>query len=206
MTNTTDDRCGRGHDRDARRKEKDPAREARRRDRSSRHRRKERVIHTRVSDELAQDIRRLAEDLRVPASNLVRNVLEEVFAVVETVSEDVGELFEDVIDEAEEARDRIRWRVSQRRNRSKRRHGSRPERDADVEKELRTDEQAEAEPRKRPEFSDILGWQPLLLNRSQDCADCGATLSSGVRAFVGLTETGMSRTTLCRDCMGDRSR
>jgi hypothetical protein len=38
--------------------------------------RKERVLHTRISQQLAEDIGRMAEDLRVPVSNLVRNVLE----------------------------------------------------------------------------------------------------------------------------------
>jgi len=76
------------------------------------------VLHTRVSDNLAEDIRRIAEDLRVPASNLVRNVLEEVFDVVESVSDDVGDLFEDMLDEADSARERVkraRHRAAQRR-------------------------------------------------------------------------------------------
>jgi hypothetical protein len=95
-----------------------------------RHRRgrKERVLHTRVSERLAGDIRRIAEDLRVPASNLVRNVLEEVFDVVETVSDDVGELFEEMLDEAEDARGRIaraRGRAHQRRR--ARRDGAAPD-------------------------------------------------------------------------------
>ena len=71
------------------------------------HRRKERVLHTRVSDTLAEDIRRIADDLRVPASNLVRNVLEEVFDVVETVSDDMSDLFGDVLQEADAARERL---------------------------------------------------------------------------------------------------
>jgi hypothetical protein len=85
--------------------------------------RKERVLHTRVSESLARDIRRIAEDLRVPASNLVRNVLEEVFDVVEAVSDDVGGLFEEMLDEAEAARDRI----AHSRSRSRRRRESRAE-------------------------------------------------------------------------------
>ena len=71
------------------------------------HRRKQRVLHTRVSDSLAEDIRRIADDLRVPASNLVRNVLEEVFDVVESVSDDVSDLFGDVLQEADAARERL---------------------------------------------------------------------------------------------------
>ena len=58
-----------------------------------RHRaRKERVLHTRISEQLSEDIRQMADELRVPVSNLVRNVLEEAFAVVETVTDNVGDL------------------------------------------------------------------------------------------------------------------
>ena len=79
--------------------------------------RKARVLHTRISDSLAEDIRRIADDLRVPTSNLVRNVLEEVFDVVESVSDDVGGLFEEVLDEAEAARQRIASARSRARGR-----------------------------------------------------------------------------------------
>ncbi len=58
--------------------------------------------------------------------------------------------------------------------------------------------------RPRPEFTDVIGWQPLILNRAKDCADCGASLRSGDRAFVGLTESGLSPHALCRDCADDR--
>jgi hypothetical protein len=68
--------------------------------------RKQRVLHTRISQQLAEEIGRMAEDLRVPVSNLVRNVLEEVFSVVETVTENVGEAIEGVLDEAGRARGR----------------------------------------------------------------------------------------------------
>ena len=68
--------------------------------------RKERVLHTRISQQLAEDIGRMAEDLRLPVSNLVRNVLEEVFSVVETVTDNVGELIEGVMNDASRARRR----------------------------------------------------------------------------------------------------
>jgi len=75
-------------------------------DSDPRRERKERVLHTRISRQLADDIGRMAEDLRVPVSNLVRNVLEEVFTVVESVTDNVGELIEDVMDEAGRVRRR----------------------------------------------------------------------------------------------------
>lgn len=82
--------------------------------------RKERVLHTRVSERLAEDIRRVADDLRVPVSNLVRNVLEDAFDVVETVTGDVGSLLEDVLDEAEGASRRLQHARARRRQRSRR--------------------------------------------------------------------------------------
>ena len=178
-------------------------------ERRHRHERKGRVLHTRISEQLSDDIRRLAEDLRVPSSNLVRNVLEEVFTVVESVTDDVSELFEDVLVEADAARDRIRRR---HRGSTRRRHrGGRRSSWADVaEAEIRQDERTEQkasrpEPRREPpEFPDVIGWQPLVLNQSGECSDCSRSLRRGTRAFVGVTEKGLSRNTLCRDCLQNR--
>ena len=195
----------------------------RRRHRRHHHGRKERVLHTRISDQLADDIRRLADDLRVPTSNLVRNVLEEVFTMVESVSEDVGELFDDVLDEAESARERVRRRAdrSRRRARAEGEGASRRSHfDSAVEEELRRDEAAEAgrtdagppaaeeapevEHRPRKTFPDVLGWQPLVLNHARECASCGVDLPRGTHAYLGLGGQGMTDTTLCRACTGMR--
>jgi len=171
------------------------------------------VLHTRISDELSEDIRRFAEDLRVPASNLVRNVLEEVFSVVETVSDNVGDMFDDLLEEAEEARERMHHRREgyekrhSRRDRPRRRRGPA----TDIEDELRRDEQAE-HPRSEArsdrdgkhapkEFPDVLGWQPLVLNRAQACADCGVHLLKGDRAFLGVEAGGLTALALCAKCV-----
>jgi hypothetical protein len=148
----------------------------------SRRERKERVLHTRISDDLAEDIRRVAEDLRVPVSNLVRNVLEEAFSVVETVTDNVGDLIEDVVDEAERARARMR----QRRARSE------------------PPETQEAAAPTRSEFAEVLGWQPLILNRHQICADCEEPLERGERAYLGVFAAGPSPHFLCPDCADAR--
>ena len=144
--------------------------------------RKERVLHTRISDDLVEDIRRAAEDLRVPVSNLVRNVLEEAFSVVEKVTDNVGDLIEDVVEEAE----RARARMSQRRTRSEHR------------------EPPEAAASARTEFADVLGWQPLILNRHQICADCEQPLERGERAYLGVFAAAPSPHFLCPDCADAR--
>ena len=193
------------------REEREAGREERRREREARRReRKGRILHTRISDELAQDIRRVAEELRVPVSNLVRNVLDEAFSAVEYVSDNVGDLVEDIVDEAERAQRHFRRRHRHRRR--GRRHPFHADTSVDVETAAPGEGDAEdASPdagaesgRERPEFPEVVGWQPMLLNREQTCADCGRTLRRGKRAFRGLTESGLSPTTLCRTCVNER--
>jgi hypothetical protein len=206
--------------------ERHKEREQRRRERSSRRARhrarrrhghddpKERVLHTRISEQLSDDIRTVAEDLRVPVSNLVRNVLEEAFSVVETVSENVGDLLGDVLDEAEVVRRRYRGRQRDWDDDAEPLDDdaeplddeeAAPEREAapddGIADTARTD--APSEPA-RPAFAEVLGWQPMLLNRSAECADCGRELPRGKKAFVGMTGSGLSSTVLCRRCTGAR--
>ncbi|MDJ0786626.1 MAG: hypothetical protein QNK05_07435 [Myxococcota bacterium] len=111
-------RSRRQSDRDRESRESRGDRYSRREGRRHRRReRKERVLHTRISQKLSDDIRNLADDLRVPVSNLVRNVLEEAFSVVEEMSDDVGEILDDVINEAEGATERFRRFQANRRAR-----------------------------------------------------------------------------------------
>jgi len=156
--------------------------------------RKERVLHTRISEKLAEDIYSVAEDLRVPVSNLVRNVLEDTFSMVESVTDNVGDLIENVLDEAERARDRISRGVERSRR------AARAATDPDQGPEAAED----GEDRERPEFPDIVGWQPLVLNHAQVCGDCGADVARGKRAVVGLSAVGLSATYLCLRCLNAR--
>ena len=148
--------------------------------------RKERVLHTRISEQLARDIRQIAEDLRVPVSNLVRNVLEETFSVVESVTDDMGGLLEEVIDQAERASNRIHHYQRRRREREAR----------------------EAERRHAPEppeaFEEVEAWQPVVLNSPRRCDADGREMRRGEQAFVGLTASGLSGTYLCPPCVEAR--
>jgi hypothetical protein len=156
--------------------------------------RKQRVLHTRISEQLAEDLRRIADDLRVPVSNLVRNALEEAFSVVETVTDNVGDFVGEVVEEAERARQRVRSRRPHRRRRRRPSAGQRPEPET-------------ADPggtAARPEFPSVIGWQPLILNQRACCADCQAPLVRGEQAFAGLTAEGPSAIFLCSDCTDER--
>ncbi len=159
--------------------------------------RKERVLHTRISDHLDESLRSAANEMRVPVSNLVRNVLEDVFTVVETVTENVGELVSDIMEEADEVRDRL----TRRRDRSPR------ERDVTPDPERRAAEREVEElldeDRERPEFKHVVGWQPLVLNAEQRCEDCGRDLRRGDRAFLGVAPDGEAPW-LCPECLAAR--
>jgi hypothetical protein len=51
--------------------------------------RKEKVIHTRIPAALEEQIKRLAEGLRVPVSNLVRNMLEDAIVMTKRVRDQI---------------------------------------------------------------------------------------------------------------------
>lgn len=168
-------------DRNSAGSQRDESRRGRRHRRHGRHRhhahgfgswahRKERVLHTRVSEDLHDALQRAAEELRVPVSNLVRNALEDVTRVLDRVSESVGANFGAWIREARDRREAA--------------------------------EEAE-ETRPRPDFSDVTGWQPILVNRPGPCADCATTLERGEDAYLGLSATGAAPKLLCCDCLDD---
>lgn len=206
-------RAERQRRRDARREERERIREARRAEREGRDPRsgrKERILHTRISDELAEDIRSLAEDLRVPVSNLVRNVLEEAFSAVERVGSDVGELLEDVLDEAERAagslqrfreRRRDRWEMDWDADAAETAEGAEAVPAAEPAEPARA--AGEAAPGEtaagRPSFPDVLAWQPVVLHAPQRCAVTGRELAAGQEAYMGMTARGVSGRFLSRE-------
>ncbi len=170
---------------------------------SPREGRKEKVLHTRISEHLDDALRNAAGELRVPVSNLVRNVLEDVFDVVETVTENVEELVEDLMEEASHVRERF--------GRRRRVHGEarpRPARPRPVDVDVNVDvdrdaaRQSAVPAEDRPEFPDVLGWQPLVLNAEQRCADCGRDLIRGDRAVMGVGPS--PAVWLCPECLDAR--
>ncbi len=69
---------------------------------------KARVLHTRIPESLEDAIKDKARHLRIPVSNLVRNVLEQAFQLVEDVVGDSREL----ADTARRGAERVREAVS----------------------------------------------------------------------------------------------
>jgi hypothetical protein len=162
--------------------------------------RKERVLHTRISDDLDEALQDAARRLRVPVSNLVRNVLEDVFDVVEAVTENVGEFVDDVVEEAQGIGRRWegRWKkyATPREAREAREPGAqRPAPEP-------APEAPRAEPRSaRSDFPDVAAWQPLVVNTPQDCASCGRRILRGDAAYLAVGGTRSGPTWLCEPCL-----
>jgi hypothetical protein len=169
--------------------------------------RKERVLHTRISDDLDEALQDAARRLRVPVSNLVRNVLEDVFDVVEAVTENVGEFVDDVVEEAQGIG--RRWEGRWKKYATPR--GAREER-AEREPSERSERPAPApEPppaqshTARSDFPDVAAWQPLVVNTAQDCAGCGRRILRGDAAYLAVGGTRLGATWLCETCLDGMS-
>ena len=166
-----------------------------------RRQRKERVLHTRISDDLDEALQDAARRLRVPVSNLVRNVLEDVFDVVEAVTENVGGFVEDVVEEAQDLGRRWEGRFRERtaEARARRFHHER-ERERDHVHAPPPPPEPATEPA-RNEFPDVAAWQPLVMNTVHDCGGCGRTLRRGDDAFLAVGGSRPGPTFLCETCL-----
>jgi hypothetical protein len=72
---------------------------------------KERVLHTRVPAVLERELKRFADNLRVPVSNLVRTILEDAVSVADAATENVEERLKMAAKHLEKERERIKKRI-----------------------------------------------------------------------------------------------
>ncbi|MEO8877238.1 MAG: hypothetical protein ABI461_16710 [Polyangiaceae bacterium] len=72
---------------------------------------KERVLHTRVPAVLEQELKRFAENLRVPVSNLVRTILEDALEVADVATENVEGRLKKAAGALEKERQKLRKKV-----------------------------------------------------------------------------------------------
>jgi hypothetical protein len=73
--------------------------------------RKERVLHTRVPAVLERELKRFAENLRVPVSNLVRTILEDALSVADMATESVEERLKRAAHHLEKEREKLKKRM-----------------------------------------------------------------------------------------------
>lgn len=141
--------------------------------------RKERVLHTRVPAVLEVELKRLAEHLRVPVSNVVRAILEDAVDAADVVSRRVeGDI--------------RGWAEKLAAERSRLRSG------------VQIDgERLAKEPLAPAVLDDVLGYQPLILATGATCAVCGRELVRGSEAYLGIREAGAlgPKVVLGKECL-----
>jgi hypothetical protein len=138
---------------------------------------KERVLHTRVPAVLERELKKLAKNLRMPVSNVVRAILEDAVDAVDTVSERAeGRIVgfaERVAKQREELRSRVRGE----------------------------EEDAETScPSEASELEGAFGYQPLVLAQDARCAVCGRALRAGQQAHRALFDDPGKRVLLGPEC------
>ena len=117
------------------------------------HERKDHVLQTRISKSMYQDLVSQARRLRVPVSNLVRNILEDSTRMVENIVDSglqIAEVLSGQIDEQD--------------------------------------------------LSAVLGWQPMIANRSLACAGCGHSIEKSEEAFMSVGAPGGRTLVICGEC------
>ena len=137
---------------------------------------KERVLHTRISDALDRELRDKAAELGVSVSKLVRNALLTTVDLVENI----------VVDSARVAENATNLGTQFGRN--------------DSEEPMPGQEST---PRQEQVFApnQVIGWQELVLNLNAICVQCNAILPKGTNAAIGLTVSGGSGQVICETCL-----
>jgi hypothetical protein len=72
---------------------------------------KERVLHTRVPAVLERELKRFADNLRVPVSNLVRTILEDALSVADAATENVEDRLRRAAEHLEKEREKLKRRM-----------------------------------------------------------------------------------------------
>jgi len=72
---------------------------------------KERVLHTRVPAVLEAELKRFAQNLRVPVSNLVRTILEDAIVVADAAGDRVEERLRKAATQLQSERERLRLKI-----------------------------------------------------------------------------------------------
>jgi hypothetical protein len=141
--------------------------------------RKDRLVQTRVDEGLDEALRDAAKQRRVTVSQLIRNVLEDTFVLVDNVVADAAALGAAVKRDAKRVADAARG----------------------VPREV---EPEPTVPARRPKVRDPLdvpdAWQEVFVGRDQLCARCGKALARGDRALMGITAEPGSPPWLCMPC------
>lgn len=140
--------------------------------------RKDRLIQTRVPRNLEVTLKAEARERRLSVSQLIRNVLEDTFDLVDGVVADANQIVNDSVDLARNVQTRARRLASPGRREAR----TPPEGDDDL--------------------SHVAAWNQVILNRPMPCARCDVEVPRGGKGFVSVSdEPGANSAWLCPACV-----
>ncbi len=140
--------------------------------------RKDRLIQTRVPEDLETTLKEEAERRRLTVSHLIRSILEDTFQLVDDVVTDFDKVVTESVDLARNVSRNARKLAA------------------------KTQRERPAKPNWDRSLDDIYGWNELVLQRDAKCRRCGDEIEAGGRAFIGLSDKARrNRVWLCSPCM-----
>ena len=169
------------------------------RDRLRDTRRKDRLIQTRVPEDLESTLKREARRRRLTVSHLIRNVLEDTFQLVDDVVANVDEIVTDSVElakrvgrDARRVADAVRDAVAD----------APPGAGAAAATDAAPTAIEPIGPREDDaSLAHVYAWNRVVLNRAATCARCAIELARGSDGFVGLSdEASGPRVWLCVAC------
>jgi hypothetical protein len=182
---------------------------------SNERQRKDRLIQTRVPQDLENTLKDEARKRRLSVSHLIRNVLEDTFNLVDNVVSEVDRVVADSVGMAQTLkRDAQRLAATARgqtahRERSGETRAAEAGEPSEAPSELEEADPSEASappgeatPAGRAALANVYGFQELVLNRPAQCASCNVAIARGTRAFLGMTDAPGPRIWVCQDCVG----
>ena len=137
--------------------------------------RKERVLHTRVPAVLEAELKRFAQGLRIPVSNLVRTILEDAMQFADSASENVESRLKQAAHHLGHERERLKKRVV-----------------------------PPPPPESQTALRDVIAFNTVTVAQRVSCASCAKRLEPGDRAHLGLSDRpleGAPRVFVCDDCL-----
>jgi len=135
--------------------------------------RKDQLVQTRVPGELSETLREAAKQNRVTVSQLIRNVLEDTFDLVDNVVGEAVQLGHSVRRDALKIAESAKGR------------GRRPS------------------PSAGDPLADVEAWQEVLINKDVVCAQCARLVGRGEKAAFGVSsDPAAPKLWLCAVCAG----
>jgi hypothetical protein len=179
-------------------------RRPRRRHRSAERTLKDRLIQTRVPEDLESALKDAARQRRLSVSQLLRTMLEDTFHLVDDVISEVDHLVQDSVGLARQVREDAARIAEPARREPPARSPAEDPRPAPARSPAEAPRPAPAPAAPAPAaaaLDHVLAWNKVVLNRDAACATCGKALQKGGAAQLGLSQQpGSPPVWLCSAC------